>query len=53
MLVAVFMALKQGYAMLTGKPEMVEMFGKWHFNKTEFIINGVQSQLLEHCLYLT
>lgn len=38
--VAVFMGLKQGYAMLTGKPEMLEMFGKWGFSKTAVMING-------------
>jgi hypothetical protein len=39
-LVAVFMGLKQGWAMFTGKPEMVEMFNKWNFNKTGLMING-------------
>jgi uncharacterized membrane protein len=39
-LVAVFMGLKQGYAMFSGKPEMVEMFSKWNFNKTGLMING-------------
>jgi hypothetical protein len=34
------MGLKQGYAMIAGKPEMVEMFGKWGFNKTALAING-------------
>jgi hypothetical protein len=40
MLVAVFMGLKQGWAMVTGKPEMVEMFSKWNFSKTGLMING-------------
>ena len=40
MLVAVFMGLKQGWAMFIGKPEMVEMFSKWNFNKTGLMING-------------
>jgi DoxX-like family len=40
-LVAVFMGLKQGWAMLTGKTEMMEMFSKWNFNKTGLMINGV------------
>lgn len=40
MLVAVFIGLKQGYAMLSGKPEMMEMFGKWGFNKSGLMING-------------
>ena len=39
-LIAVFMGLKQGWAMFTGKPEMIEMFSKWHFNKTGLMING-------------
>lgn len=39
-LVAVFMGLKQGYAMLTGKPDMLEMFNKWNFSKTAVMING-------------
>ena len=40
MLVAVFMGLKQGWAMFIGKHEMVEMFSKWNFNKTGLMING-------------
>ncbi|KMQ68649.1 hypothetical protein ACM39_08640 [Chryseobacterium sp. FH2] len=40
-LIAVFMGLKQGYAMFSGKPEMIEMFGKWGFNKTGLVINGL------------
>ena len=44
-LVAVFMGLKQGYAMLTGKPEMMEMFGKWNFNKTGLTITGAVTML--------
>lgn len=39
-LVAVFMGFKQGYAMFSGKPEMMEMFGKWGFGKTGLMING-------------
>ncbi|MGE9310117.1 DoxX family protein [Niabella sp. CJ426] len=39
-LVAVFMGLKQGYAMFSGKPEMLDMFGKWGFNKSGLMING-------------
>lgn len=41
MLVAVFMGLKQGYAMFAGKPGMIGMFGKWGFTRTELMINGV------------
>ncbi|NML69043.1 hypothetical protein HHL23_04445 [Chryseobacterium sp. RP-3-3] len=39
-LVAVFMGIKQGTAMLTGKPEMAALFGKWGFDKTGLMING-------------
>lgn len=34
MLVAVYMGIKQGWAMLSGKAEMLAMFGKWEFSKT-------------------
>jgi hypothetical protein len=37
---AVFMGFKQGWAMCSGKPEMLEMFGKWNVNKTGLMING-------------
>jgi hypothetical protein len=40
-LVAVFMGLKQGFAMFSGKPEMLEMFAKWQFSKTGVMINGL------------
>ena len=39
-LFAVFMGFKQGYAMLSAKPEMLEMFGKWNFSKNTVVING-------------
>ncbi|WP_265131075.1 DoxX family protein [Chryseobacterium oranimense] len=39
-LIAFFMGLKQGYAMLMAKTEMLTMFGKWNFSKTAVIING-------------
>lgn len=45
MLGAVFMGLKQGYAMFSGKPEMVEMFSKWNFSKTALMINGAITML--------
>lgn len=32
-LVAIAMGLKQGYAMISAKPEMVEMFEKWDLVK--------------------
>ena len=33
-LFAVFMGIKQGGAMLTGKPAMTDMFAKWNIGKT-------------------
>ncbi|PXW16217.1 MULTISPECIES: DoxX family protein [Chryseobacterium] len=39
-LVAVFMGFKQGWAMFSGKPEMLEMFSKWNFSKTTVMVNG-------------
>lgn len=39
-LFALYMGLKQGWAMLTGKPEMVDMFSKWNFSKTGLSILG-------------
>lgn len=39
-LVALFMGFKQGWAMFSGKPEMLEMFEKWNVNKTGLMING-------------
>lgn len=39
-LVALFMGLKQGWAMFTGKSEMLDMFSKWNFSKTGVMING-------------
>lgn len=32
-LFAAYMGTKQGWAMLSGKNEMLEMFGKWHVGK--------------------
>lgn len=37
---AVFMGTKHGWNMLTAKPEMLEMFGKWNFSKNAVIVNG-------------
>ena len=39
------MGMKQGYAMLSGKPEMVELFSKWNFTKTGIMINGIITML--------
>lgn len=37
---AVFMGIKQGWAMFSVKPEMVEMFNKWNINKIGSMIIG-------------
>ncbi|MDE5430144.1 hypothetical protein [Elizabethkingia meningoseptica] len=39
-LIAVFMGIKQGFAMFTGKAEMLTLFGKWNIGKTGVMING-------------
>ncbi|MCA5004909.1 hypothetical protein [Sphingobacterium bovistauri] len=39
-LIAVFLGLKHGWAMLTAKPDMLTMFGKWNFSKNAVMING-------------
>ncbi|MBX3242209.1 MAG: hypothetical protein KIT80_14560 [Chitinophagaceae bacterium] len=39
-LFAVCMGLKHGWNMLTAKHEMLDMFGKWNFNKNAVMING-------------
>ena len=39
-LFAVFMGIKQGMAMLTGKPVMTNMFAKWNIGKTGVMIMG-------------
>ena len=44
-LFAVFMGIKQGFAMTTGKAAMLEMFGKWGFNNTGVAIFGVITML--------
>lgn len=40
-LVAVFMGIKQGWAMTTGKAEMLALFSKWHFSMTGVMVDGV------------
>lgn len=42
-LVTLYMGLKQGYAMISGKTEMLEMFGKWGFSKNALMINGTMT----------
>lgn len=44
-LFALYMGIKQGSAMFTGKPEMMEMFGKWNFSKTGVMILGAFTML--------
>lgn len=44
-LVAVFMGFKQGYAMFSGKPEMMDLFGKWGFTKTGLMVFGAVTML--------
>ncbi|WP_089910264.1 DoxX family protein [Chitinophaga rupis] len=39
-LTVVFMGLKQGWAMLTVQPNMLQLFGKWHFSRTGIMITG-------------
>lgn len=34
------MGLKQGWAMVSGKPEMLELFEKWDFNKSAVMVVG-------------
>ena len=40
-LIAVAMGFKQGYAMVSGKQEMLQLFGNWGFSKTAVSINGL------------
>ena len=40
-LFAVFMGFKQGGAMLMGKVEMLELFGKWNIGKTGVMLIGI------------
>ncbi len=39
-LFALYMGLKQGSAMLTGKPQMLELFGKWPIGRGGIAILG-------------
>ena len=40
-LFAVYMGLKQGWAMLNSDPKMLDMFGKWNFSKAGIKIIGI------------
>lgn len=44
-LFAVYMGLKQGYAMLSLKPAMLNLFSKWNFSNTAIMVNGVVTML--------
>jgi len=44
-LVALYMGLKQGWAMTSGKPEMTEMFNKWGIGKTGLTVIGIFTML--------
>jgi DoxX-like family len=39
-LFAAYMGIKQGWAMLSGKNEMLEMFGKWNIGKQGVMVIG-------------
>lgn len=39
-LFVIYMGVKQGWAMLSGKADMLQMFGKWGFSKLGVSING-------------
>ena len=40
MIIAVGLCIKHGINMILAKPAMLEMFGKWQFNKTAVILTG-------------
>ncbi|MCS4227422.1 DoxX family protein [Sphingobacterium sp. BIGb0165] len=40
-LIAVAMGVKQGYGMVSGKQEMLQLFGNWGFSKTAVCVNGL------------
>lgn len=39
-LFALYMGLKQGWTMIAGKPQMIDMFEKWNIGKTGLIVLG-------------
>lgn len=39
-LFALYMGIKQGWAMLTGKPQILDLFSKWNFSKTGISVLG-------------
>ena len=40
-LVIVFMGIKQGWAMVSGKPEMAQLLGRFQFSRTVILILGL------------
>ncbi|MCD0468386.1 hypothetical protein [Flavobacterium sp. JAS] len=40
-LFVVFMGIKQGFAIISGETEMMEMFEEFNFNKTEILLFGI------------
>ena len=42
---AVFIGLKQGWAMASSKPEILDMFANWNFSKTGVMITGALTML--------
>ena len=40
-LFAFYMGIKQGWAMVTGKPEMLDMFGRWNISKQGVLSMGL------------
>ena len=40
-LFVVYMGFKQGRAMVSVKPQMLDMFGKWHFSNTGIMAFGI------------
>ena len=39
-LLALFMGVKQGWAMLTGKPDMLQLFSKWNIGRSGVTLIG-------------
>lgn len=44
-LVAIFMGIKQDYAMFSGKQEMLEIFSKWNIDKMGVMVMGIVTML--------
>jgi hypothetical protein len=40
LLFAVVLGCKHGWAMVQGKPEMLQLFGQWNFSKRAALFNG-------------